>query len=166
MTALAAEALRLARAAIGTTEHPAGSNRGPEIDAWLRGVGIDPEKGTPKDREWCAAFLSVTVANAAAALGLPSAGRAQSWMFSGSASCHRLIERNPLLLIQAPEPGCIFVHIGDDGHGHCGFVESIAAGGALETIEGNSDAHGSRTGGSVVAGFRRAGYVTHYLRIE
>lgn len=156
MTQLAAKALELARAAIGVTEHPSGSNRGPEIDGYLRSVHIDPTLG---GKPWCAAFVSTKIFEAADDLGVRP-------MFIGHASCRVLAGINSMRRVPAPEPGCVFVHLNIDGTGHCGFVESIAEGGALETIEGNSDAHGSRTGGSVVAGFRRAGYATHYLRLE
>lgn len=154
MTALAAKALELARAEIGTTEHPRGSNRGPAVDSYALTMGVEPD-GAP----WCARFVSAMVLRAAAALGAPK-------KFRGSSSCHRLVELNQDLWLTAPEPGCVFIRIEPDGvHGHCGFVESIAAGGALETVEGNSDAHGSRTGGSVVAGFRRPGYAQHFLAV-
>lgn len=156
MTPLAAKALELARAALGVTEHPAGSNRGPDVDAYLRTVGLNPERGA---YPWCAAFVSTMVQRAAADLGV-------EYRFHVSASCRALASLNLLREHAGPELGDVFVHLNIDGTGHCGFVESIAEGGALETIEGNSDAHGSRTGGSVVAGFRRAGYVTHYLRLE
>jgi hypothetical protein len=156
VTALAAKALELARAAIGVTEHPHGSNRGPEVDDYQRDVGIEPD--IVGGKSWCAAFVSSRIKHAALALAAPR-------KFHGSASCRRLVELNELLEIPTPEPGCVFVHLNADGTGHCGFVESLAAGGALETIEGNSDAHGSRTGGSVVSGFRRAGYATHFLTI-
>lgn len=155
MTALAAKALELARAEIGTTEHPRGSNRGPAVDSYALTMGIEPD-GAP----WCARFVSAMVIRAADALSVPKRLRVSS-------SCKRLIELNEDLAIPSPEPGCIFVHLEQDGvHGHTGFVESLAAGGALETIEGNSDAHGSRTGGSVVTGFRRAGYAQHFLVIS
>lgn len=45
---------------LGTSESPDGSNRGPEIDAWLRRCGIwVPEDGRPMpENAWCAAFAS------------------------------------------------------------------------------------------------------------
>jgi len=155
MTALAAKALELARAAIGATEHPHGSNRGPEVDEYLRAVHLDPEKG---NYPWCAAFVSAMIDRAAREVGV-------THVFHGSASVSKLLGLNTMLVIEDPEPGCVFIHLNRDGTGHCGFVESIAAGDALETVEGNSDAHGSRTGGSVVAGFRRDGYATHFLMV-
>jgi len=155
MTDLARRSLARARAALGVTEHPPGSNRGPEVDGYLRDVGLDASKGA---YPWCAAFVSAMVMRTADDHNLPH-------QFHGSASVRKLLELNKMLEIPGPEPGCIFIHLGEDGHGHAGFVESLAAGGALETIEGNSDAHGSRTGGSVVTGFRRAGYAQHFLVI-
>lgn len=155
MTALAAKALELARARIGVAEHPPGSNRGHEVDAWLRRMGLDPEKGA---YPWCAAFLSCMIEDAAKALGVAR-------QFHGSARVRSVLMLNGVLEIPAPESGCVFIHLGQDGKGHTGFVESIAADGTLHTIEGNSDAHGSRTGGSVVAGTRAPAYAQHYLVI-
>lgn len=158
MTPLAAKALEFARASLGVTEHPRGSNRGPEIDEYLRVVGIEPTAGTPKDREWCAAFATTMVIRAANSIPCPR-------IFRGSASVHRLLELNPALELAEPEPGCVFIHLNDDGKGHTGFVTEVLGGGIVSTIEGNSDAHGSRTGGSVVEGTRPRSYVAHWIRI-
>lgn len=87
-------------------------------------------------------------------------------VFRGSASCHRLVELNPDLALAEPEPGCIFVHLNPDNTGHTGFIVEVHPDGMLATIEGNSDAHGSRTGGSVVEGLRAPGYAAHYLEIR
>lgn len=85
--------------------------------------------------------------------------------FRGSASCHNLVGLNAALEIGTPEPGCIGVHFADSKHGHAFFVTEVLGGGIVNTVEGNSDAHGSRTGGSVVLGTRPRSYVNHWLRI-
>lgn len=159
MTELAAKALELAKADIGVTEHPPGSNRGPEVDQYLRDVGLEP---TDHHYPWCAAFISSKIKRAAEAL--PTLKK-----FHSSASCHRLVELNPDLLIPAPVDGCVFVHLDTDrarAHDHTGFVVNVLGGGILSTLEGNSDAKGSRTGGSVVEGARPRGYATHFIAIK
>jgi hypothetical protein len=150
MTPLAQTALELAAAAIGVREDPPGSNRGPEVDEYLRNVGLDPAMGS---YPWCAAFVC-TMATAAGALQLRK-----------SAACKRLVEINTGLLLAAPEDGCIFVHLLPDGHGHTGFVEAVNPDGTLATIEGNTDGSGSRTGGCVMRQQRAAGYAQVFLKI-
>ena len=151
MTDVAKSALELAAAAIGVHEQPRGSNRGPEVDEYLRNVGLDASRGS---YPWCAAFVS-TICTAAGALKLRK-----------SASCLRLVELNaPELAMTAPEDGCIFVHLLPNAHGHTGFVEHVNSDGTLCTIEGNTDADGSRTGGCVMRQTRAADYAQVFLRI-
>lgn len=150
MTDVAKTALGLATAAIGVKEDPPGSNRGREVDEYLRNVGLDPSRGS---YPWCAAFVS-TMCTAAGALQLHK-----------SASCANLLNLNLDLQLSAPEDGCIFVHMNPDGHGHTGFVEHVNPDGTLSTIEGNTDPHGSRTGGQVMRQTRQREYVKAYLRI-
>ena len=156
MTELATKALELAAADLGVTEHPHGSNRGPEIDVYLRSVGLDPATGA---YPWCAAFVCSKIQDAANALSWPLT-------FKRSASCKRLIELNYGIALAAPIDGCVFVHLQADGHGHAGFVTEARPDGSIATIEGNSDALGSRTGGSVVRNIRSPGYAQVYLDIR
>jgi hypothetical protein len=151
VTDVARAALELAAAAIGVREHPPGSNRGPEIDEYLRNVGLDRGMGS---YPWCAAFVC-TMATAAGALQLRK-----------SAACLRLVELNHALALPVPEDGCIFVHLLPDGHGHTGFVERVNDDGTLATIEGNTDGSGSRTGGCVMRQQRAAGYAQVYLAVK
>ncbi len=156
MTELAAKTLAFAMADLGVTEHPAGSNRGPEVDSYLRAVGLDPAAG---HYPWCAAFVSAKIQDAANALSWPLT-------FRRTASCKRMIEMNYLVALGAPIDGCVFVHLQPDGHGHAGFVVEARADGSISSLEGNSDAAGSRTGGSVVRNVRSPGYASVYLEIR
>ena len=151
MTPTAQTALELAAAAIGVCEHPPGSNRGPEVDEYLRNVGLDPAAG---NYPWCAAFVC-TMATAAGALQLRK-----------SASCQRLVELNTPLILAAPQDGCIFVHLNPNHTGHTGFVERVNPDGSLATIEGNTDAQGGRTGGQVMRQTRSPGYAQVFLSIS
>ena len=80
-----------------------------------------------------------------------------------TASCHRLIELNQGLVLAEPEDGCIGVHLNPDGTGHAVFIVNALT---LDTIEGNSDANGSRTGGSVVRNVRPRDYFAAFLAIR
>lgn len=155
MTDLQDRVVTLATACLGVTEHPPGSNRGPEIDSYLRRVGLDPTKGS---YPWCASFVSAIILDAADALHL-------THRFRGSASVERLYDLNQSLQLTAPVDCCVFVHLDQDRvrrHDHCGFLLDVATG---LTCEGNSDANGSRTGGSVVTNVRAVTYFSGFLRI-
>lgn len=58
-------AIAYARQAVGVVEHPAGENRGPRIDEWLKACGIGPAP-------WCGCFAN----GALMAAGFP----AQPWL--------------------------------------------------------------------------------------
>jgi hypothetical protein len=155
MTNLAQRTIERAVEALGVTEHPHGSNRGPEVDQYLRSVGLDP---TREAYPWCAAFVCYQIGHASVDIHEPTT-------LKRTASCRKLVEFNHALALAEPEDGCIFVHLTPDGHGHTGFVVTARSDGSIQTIEGNSDASGSRTGGSVVRQVRGPAYAQHYLRI-
>ena len=163
---LRASVLELARAALaaGVHEAPAYSNRGQEIDAYLRGCvrGGQPLGviGVP----WCAAFVAWCLWRAA--YGGEAAERARRWSARayieagegppvgwraavaelvadarGTSTWHDVSEG------LSPEPGDLLVmgRVGQDpqhgGLGHVAIVEEAAAGGGLWAIGGNeSDA--------------------------
>ena len=152
---LAAKALEIAASYLGVTEHPPHSNRGPEVDAFLRSVGLNPEA---KSYPWCAAMVSYCVEQAAEALHMPL-------RFRRTASCARMAELNYRLEISGPEPGAVFIHLNPDHTGHAGFVTQVLPGGLFRDISGNSDANGSRTGGSVCSNVRPISYAAHFLRL-
>lgn len=166
MTELARLALRFADSQVGAKEEPVGSNRGPKVDEYLRWAAraglIDPmvltqgRKGTP----WCAIFACWCIAQ-----GARSIGEGYRPTLQYSAGCLRFVEKNEDLQLVRPEPGCLFVNLNLDGTGHCGFVVDVRDDGSLGTIEGNSDASGSRTGGSVVKLVRPADYPEAYVAI-
>src|SRR6266700_6758727 len=52
-TPLQQEVIRFASTQLGVLENPLGSNRGPEVDGYLRSVGLNPAAGSFL---WCAAF--------------------------------------------------------------------------------------------------------------
>lgn len=154
---LATKTVEIARAQAGVLEHPPGSNRGPEVDAYLRAAGLDPTQGA---YPWCAALVTWCVIEATKIVGGPPA-------FRGSAGALRLLDLNPGLRLAAPIEPCVFVMDHGQGKGHAGFVLSIDAQDPdiLLTLEGNTDAGGSRTGGQAMLRTRRRAEIAGYLRI-
>lgn len=155
MTELATLALEIAAAEDGQKEDPPKSNRGKRIDLYQRHMGIDVVR---QARPWCSCFVCWSVDMAAERLGMKPVLR-------GSAKCLRLVELNQALLLERPEPGCIFVNLEPDTHGHTGFVVDVMAD-HLVTREGNSNKAGSRTGGEVLLGTRPLDYAECYLAIR
>lgn len=142
MTDLATRTIEIAASQIGVTEHPPGSNTGPQVDQYLAAVHCPPPN------PWCSALVCWAVQQAA-----NNTGTTPELRFSASAL--QLFRKNPAYQFRTITPDdvpCIAVH--DHGHnkGHTFFVVGLdESTGQLQTIEGNSDKAGSRTGGSVVA---------------
>lgn len=139
---LAEAVLRHARSYLGVHEEPPGSNDGPLIRQWLHNVGVS------SPAPWCSAFTYSMFAFAAGECGLANpvpktAGAVR--MFQLADERYRQ---------QEPSVGSIvvFAHLDEhgvaDGHGHVGIVSKVQDD-LVSSIEGNSDSHGSRTGGSV-----------------
>jgi peptidoglycan hydrolase-like protein with peptidoglycan-binding domain len=135
---------------IGVVES-GGANRGPQVDQYLRSVGVDPTTGS---YAWCAAFVHWCFTQAATRLAIPNpcppkAGCLALW---GAAPAGTRIAGDAAFddptLVHA---GAVFVIDHGYGKGHVGFVESVEAG-RLGTIEGNTNPAGGREGYGV---FRR-----------
>jgi hypothetical protein len=143
----------IARTQIGVREDPVGSNRGPEVDAYIRSVGLDPEDDS---YPWCAAFIYWSFQEAADSVGrenpaIQTAGVLDHWKKAGRKGITRLspgqIEEDFSLL----RSGMLFVISTGQGKGHMGIVEGFRDG-CLVTIEGNTNFSGGREGVGV---FRR-----------
>jgi putative peptidoglycan binding protein/CHAP domain-containing protein len=141
---LLVETLHFAATQIGVMEQPLGSNRGPQVEEYLRSVGADP--GQP----WCAAFVYFCFQRGAIARGfanpvIRTASVAEHWNRAGVAGIRRLgtneCTENPALV----KPGMVFIMIHPNGTGHSGLVEKVT-GTLLTTIEGNTNENGSREG--------------------
>ena len=152
---LAAAVLDAARSQLDVRESPLGSNRGPEVDEYVRLTGLEPSG----QFAWCVCFIFFCFNRAAKRLGrqnpmIKTAGVLDLWNKAGQkAGVTRVTlakaRNNPALV----KPGQIFViDTGrPGGSGHAGLVEQVA-GGKLVTIEGNTNNGGSREGIGV---FRR-----------
>jgi hypothetical protein len=128
---LAEKTAEIARSFVGVRETPRNSNRGPEIDRWVReGGGLD-QPATGRGHPYCASYVSACVRDAAHELGLIPA-------FQRGASVLKLGERNASLLMSDPSVvPCVFLMSHGGGRGHCGFVVGIE-GDHLVTIEANT----------------------------
>ena len=125
-------------------EVPPGSNKGPDVEAYLRSVGLGA------GNSWCAAFVHWCFGQAAASSGRPNpvfntGGCLAHWNGAPSMGATRVLsskaQGDPALL----QPGFIFIMDHGGGFGHTGLVERVS-GGLITTLEGNSNIGGSREG--------------------
>lgn len=130
---LALTALDIAKTQIGLEEIPRGSNWGINIKKYLASVGID------FPASWCMGFVYWCLNEAAKKKGvknplIKTGGVLNQW------------QNIPVSYkVKTPQPGDIFIMDFGQGHGHTGYVEKVD-GNRIETVEGNSNADGSREG--------------------
>lgn len=147
---LKTRALAIAQTQIGVREKT--RNSGPEVDAYLFSVGLDPGNA------WCAAFVIWAYEQAARELKivhmpLPRTGKVtRLWQKSAGRFGRRF-----------PAVGDIYCHATDinvlDSPGHCGIVVRLHPDGAFTGIEGNTNSTGSRAGDCVWQNRRALDYV-------
>lgn len=141
--------IEFARSQVGVMEDPTGSNRGPEVNEYLKAVGLDATGGS---YPWCVAFTHYCYSKAAKQLGLNdnphirTAGVLDHW--SKAAKKPNAVRIKSDSAINSPElvkPGSLFIIDLGKGTGHSGIVIENANG-RLITIEGNTNDNGSREG--------------------
>jgi hypothetical protein len=141
----------IAASQIGVVEQPRGSNRGPEVDVFIRTTGLNPaEDSFP----WCVCFLYWVFEQAAKVKGtenpLPkTAGVIALWNLGRHTEAQ--VVRKSEATAQTVEPGMIFHLDLGGGKGHAGLVIEVR-GDRIITIEGNTNPGGSSDGFGV---FRR-----------
>lgn len=138
---VAERALQVALGEVDTMEVPPGSNRGPRVDQYLQSTG------TALGSFWCMAFVHFCFMTASRELGVPNrfprtAGCIDAW---NRASGFRITQRKALEQPGLVVPGSVFILDYGNGKGHTGIVRA-SDGGALTTIEGNSNPDGGRNG--------------------
>lgn len=148
---LAVKALWHAIGEIGVRER-GGLNRGPEVDQYLRCVGLTPEKGS---FPWCMAFVCWCIDRAAADLELP-------FPLIKTAGVFRMWEAFPALRSKVPTRGSLMMQDHGGGRGHCGFVLDVGPR-TLVTVEGNTNRDGERDGDAVAIKMRLQHDVMGYL---
>ncbi len=156
---LAAQVLAQAGAAAdaGVREQPRNSNRGPEVDEYLRRAGVPPGLA------WCCAFTYWCFDEAAKGLGIDNpmyrtAGCLAHWNKAEAHGGTRLLAKDAVADPGLIQPGMVFIMDFGGGMGHTGFVERVE-GGYLHTIEGNTDASQTREGGGVYRLKRKVGSI-------
>jgi hypothetical protein len=140
--------IEIAESQLGVNERT--KNSGPEIDEYLKFVGLGP--GFP----WCAAFgcwgIHETVKR-----GYPTD-------FKYSAGVLAMWNANKAKYgAKTPMRGDLFIMDFGRGKGHTGIVTSVD-GNILQTIEGNSNLWGSREGTHVLRGKRDRRNIKGFLR--
>jgi hypothetical protein len=140
--------VNLARAEIGVTEQPPGSNESPRISQFRQATA-----GAPGPGPWCAYFVSWAAREAGVPIG--DAGQGYGRVDDVWAWGERSGKAIPAGSGK-PQPGDLIVW--DE---HIGIVESVGADGSIRTIEGNSSnsvaqrTYGSDGGGAI--GYVRLG---------
>ena len=145
----------LAEKEVGVKEKPLNSNRGKRVEeyqaaTWLEGTGWP----------WCAAFICWLCREA----GMPKAKRPQTagaWDFEKYAKKMggKLIKPAAKDKVRA---GDIVIFT----FSHIGLAVADEADGLVKTIEGNTDASGSREGGGVYRKTRRKSQIRSIIRIS
>lgn len=131
----------------GVREVPKNSNRGPEVDAYLKSAGVSPGLA------WCCAFVYWCFEKAAQAGGrenpmFKTAGCLAHWNNAAKRGASRVPSADAVADPSLVQPGMIFIMDYGGGLGHTGFVERVE-GGHIVTVEGNTDASMTREGGGV-----------------
>lgn len=152
---IAEKTLAIAIKNVGVTEKPKGSNSGPEVDIYLKSIGLG--KGYP----WCMAFVYWCVNTACKDLNRPNplvktGGVLRQW---NETTLRKLTVRD-----RAIKPGDIFIMEFRKGMGHTGFVEKVT-GGLVYTIEGNTNDDGSREGYEVARRQRAVGSLKGIIQL-
>lgn len=140
-------ALAQAQEAARVREIPPNSNRGPQVEAFLKRAGVGPGLA------WCCAFVYWCFDEAAKAQGRPNpmfktAGCLAHWNGAPSKGARRIQRHQAVADPSLVQPGMVFIMDFGGGAGHTGLVERVE-GGHITTIEGNTDASMTREGGGV-----------------
>jgi len=158
---LSLAALELARAAIGVTEKPIGSNNGPEVKKYLAAVGLPPGYA------WCMAFVYYMVEAAAAGGEVPivkTGGVLHGYNNAKGKRIYKLDSQKQAIEPSQLLPGDIFIMQFKGGQGHTGFVDKVS-GSSIITIEGNTDKGGGREGIGVFSKRRKISELRGIIRI-
>lgn len=158
---LPAKLVALARKELGVEEIN-GTNCGPRVNEYKATTNLPPEEPWP----WCAAFICWLVKQAMKDTGLVETATfkrprtAGAWNFinwSMAQDNSTQTKRSPGDDIQ---PGDIVVFT----FSHIGLAVDYADSGIVRTVEGNTDAAGSREGGGVYEKRRRTAQVRARIR--
>jgi len=145
---LAKEVIVFATTQIGVLEQPLGSNSGPQVDEYLKSVGITHHS---VKNFWCVAFTYFCYKQASANLGITNphvktAGVLDHWnKANNQPRASRITKSAAIANPGLVTPGSLFIIDLGGGFGHSGIVTNVVSG-LLETIEGNTNPGGSSNG--------------------
>lgn len=148
---LAKKTLEIAITQIGVEEIPKNSNSGPEVEIYLKSVGLG------KGYSWCMAFVYWCTQKAALQLVVKNP-------LKRTAGVLDQFNSRPFLIAFAPQPGDVFIMDFGKGLGHTGIVEKIV-GNTVFTIEGNTNNEGGREGYKVCRKKREIRTIKAFLRL-
>jgi hypothetical protein len=153
------KALNVARTQLGVCEHPAGSNRGPQVDQYLAACGLGGQA-----QPWCAAFVTWCLAHSGTHVAGFNTAYVPSWVQAARAG------RNGLSLVPTGmvRPGDLVAYDwqSDGTADHIGIVEKAPAGGQFVAIEGNTSAGNNSNGGQVQRRDRSLSEVAAFIRVS
>ena len=148
---LSEQIIQVAQSQLGVEEMPKGSNSGPQVDTYLKSVGLG------EGFAWCMSFVYWCVSEAC-----KKTGHQNLLTKTGGV----LVQYNKCkdLHVTTPQPGDIFIMDFGKGVGHTGIVTKVLLNGNLETIEGNTNDDGSREGYEVCKRIRKTTACKGFLR--
>ena len=152
MNILVRKALDIANSQEGVREQ--GSNRGPQVEAYLQSTNTDP--GEP----WCASFVYWCISQASKELGVKAP-------FLPTDACRFIDQwaRRRDILEQSPQPGDVFLLYEGSVASHTVFVDS-GDGTRYGTVEGNTNLDGSSEGIGVFKRNRPVNADVRFVRWE
>lgn len=145
--------VKIAQSQIGVQEYPIGSNSGKQVEQYLAAVGLG------KGYAWCMAFVYWCVRQVFLAKAEKTPLKRTGGVRDQYIYCKKW-------RVATPQVGDIFIVLFAGGTGHTGFVEKILPNGYVQTIEGNTNANGSREGYAVCRRTRRIKDIAGFIRID
>lgn len=150
MTKLSEKTLQIAITQIGVQEIPKNSNAGPDVEKYLKSVGLG------KGFSWCMAFVYWCSQEASKQLAVTNTLQKTGGVLA-------MWNTRPSLRVKVPQPGDIMILDYGKGLGHTGIVEKLV-GADVHTIEGNTNDEGSREGYEVCRRVRKLSMIKGFLR--
>ena len=149
----------IAQAEVGVREEPRDSNRGARVEEYQRATWLDGS-GWP----WCAAFVCWVIQQVETAQALPfqRPRTAGAWDFINWAQGQGLLRFDPRGNSSEIRRGDIVVFT----FSHIGICNETTTGDTVHTVEGNTNASGSREGGGVYKQSRKRSQIRCVIRLE
>lgn len=153
---LAIHALQLALTQEGVCEQPKNSNSGPEVNQYLKSVGLKPGNA------WCMAFVYWCVEQAAKEFQIKNPLVKTGGVMRQYNECNlRKLPKTSSSI----KPGDIFIMKFANGFGHTGFVVEVGNG-IVKTVEGNTNDDGSREGYEVARRERSLSTIHGFIQLQ